>query len=196
MTNNVTSKESILSQYTENQQREDISRNYVERFFVTKGWKFRKTENDNDIDAEIEIFKKRITTAKFIKIQLKSTKDIEIKENNGEVIYDCPVKFLNFCDICEVPVLIFLYDDNSSNSKAYWLWVQQYIYNNLEVDNPTWRLNETTVRIKIPRDNIVSQQEKFFNQLIKISSIGINEIINLRKAKLAEQYMLVLYKFS
>ncbi|GGI12593.1 DUF4365 domain-containing protein [Gottfriedia solisilvae] len=184
--------DTLLSQYTENQQREDISRNYVESFFVKKGWKFRKTENDNDIDVEIEIFKERITTAKFIKVQLKSTKDIDIKEELGEVIYDCPVKFLNFCDICEVPVLIFLYDDNTSGGQAYWLFVQKYIYETLERENPTWRLNASKVRIKIPKDNLIIHEDHFYNQLTEISSTGINEIINFRKAKIAEQYFLLL----
>ncbi|WP_409405280.1 MULTISPECIES: DUF4365 domain-containing protein [Priestia] len=169
----------MLSQYTDEQQMEDLSRNYIERFFIKKGWKFRKNDLDNDIDFEVEIFNNNITTVKFFKAQLKSEKDPDISVHKKIVRYDCPVKFLRFAEICDFPVFIFLYD-GSGNEKGYWLWVQDYIFKHLDSDSPNWR-NQTKARLKFKLVDEVTEDRSFYDQLEDISNKGINEMIQRGK---------------
>jgi hypothetical protein len=53
-----------------------------------------------------------------LKIQLKAS--FKVKYKTGDAIFDCPIKILNFCDICDFPVIIVLYEVQSN--KSYWLW--------------------------------------------------------------------------
>lgn len=169
----------MLSQYTDVQQMEDLSRNYIERFFIKKGWKFRKNDLDNDIDFEVEIFNDNVTTVKFFKAQLKSKKDPDISVHKEIVRYDCPVKFLRFAEICDFPVFIFLYD-GSGDEKGYWLWVQDYIFQHLDSDSPNWR-DQTKARLKFKLENEVTENPSFYDQLEDISNTGINEMIQRGK---------------
>lgn len=54
-----------------------------------------------------------------MKIQLKSTSDTEIKVIDTEVYYDRPIKFLNFCDVCDIPVTLMYYDEKKRGLIGY-----------------------------------------------------------------------------
>ncbi|NET69987.1 MAG: DUF4365 domain-containing protein [Sphaerospermopsis sp. SIO1G2] len=184
---------SNTSEHTWYQQREILSFNYLQSIITKKGCKIRKLEQDNDIDAEIEIFDtlqdKNQTLAQFIKIQLKAEDECEIKSDH--IIYDkCPVKFLHFCDVCDIPVVLVLYEANTE--KAYWLWMQDYIYNDLDINNYTWRNNQNTVTLKIPIHNLVNNDEIFFKDITLIGDKGINEISQMRKSKTYQNYYTVM----
>lgn len=109
------------SEHTDEQIQEAISRIHLEQCIIGRGWKFRELPHDNDIDAEIEIFEtfwggvSRQTSVKFLKAQLKSTAECKVGDD-GLMTYHCPVKFLNFSDECNIPVLLFLYDVKNKRS--------------------------------------------------------------------------------
>lgn len=177
------------SKYDENNRNEGKSIRFFEGVIEEKGWKYRRQEKDNDIDGEIEVFSgEGETTAKIVKVQLKATTNLKV--NNDSVTFDCPVKFLNFCDVCEIPIIIVVY--GVEEKKAYWLWTQKYILQKLDNDNPNWRDNSSRVTIKIPLTNKVLEDDKFYNEVEVISNKGINEIQQWRKRDTSEYYYTIL----
>lgn len=100
------------------------------------------------------------------------------------------MKFLHFCDVCDIPIILVLYEAKSQ--KAYWLWTQNYIYSELDINNDQWRNNEDKVNIKLPISNLVSQEENFFNSFKQIANQGINQISQIRKSKTHQNYYTVI----
>lgn len=182
----------MRSIFSESQINEEESRLFFTTICNKFKWKFRDYSLDNDIDGEIEFFEEvsksgetvHETNAEFIKVQLKSTINLEIKGNT--INFDCPVKFLFFADICEYPIILVLYDMNSK--KAYWIWIQELIYKDLDFSNPNWRKNKKSVAIKIPLINEVLVNDKFSVELRKIAKYGNKEINQLRKKDYLSSY--------
>ena len=183
----------MRSQYNNTQIYEQESRLYIEKICLEYCWKFRSYDHDNDIDGEIEIFDKvsiddkeiNESQAKFLKVQLKASTDIEYKNNYVKFI--CPVKLLHFVDVCDQPIILVLYDVNKKS--AYWLWLQEYIYINLDNDNPGWRNNKNSVTLYIPIDNEVSTNKDFKRNIENIASNGSKEIFQLRKKETIDYYI-------
>lgn len=177
------------SQLDKRQLYEYESSMFIERIIIRNGWKYREQEKDNDIDGEIEVFSEEgETTAKIIKVQLKAQKELKYSENS--VVFDCPVKFLNFCDVCDLPVILVLY--SVDEDRAYWVWTQKYIFQTLDSESTDWRQNTSTVRIKIPITNEVKQDIEFYSQLDSIAKKGVNELQQWRKIETSEYYFTIL----
>ncbi|MFU1796761.1 DUF4365 domain-containing protein [Paenibacillus azoreducens] len=181
--------------YSINQQYEEESRTHLKYNFNKLGWKFRDLSQDNDIDGELEIFDSiderldKQTSGKFIKVQIKSTKECNIID--GLITFSCPVKFLHFCDVCDTPVLLVLYDYHSK--EAYWVWIQHYIYNKLDIDNTNWRNNKESVAIKFSANDVVSNREVTFETRLKdIAHNGTNEISQMRKYATFQRYYTII----
>ncbi|PZE20306.1 DUF4365 domain-containing protein [Paenibacillus xerothermodurans] len=177
------------SKLDEKQVYEYLSKVFLEKTIVSNRWKYRTQEKDNDIDGEIEIFSDEgETTAKIIKVQLKATN--ELKYSDEAVIFDCPMKFLNFCDVCDIPVILVIY--GVEEKKAYWLWTQKYIFQALDSDGVEWRKNTSTIRVKIPTANEVKENARFYNMIESISKVGVNELQQWRKQETSEYYFTIL----
>lgn len=162
---------------------------FIEKTIIRNGWKYREQEKDNDIDGEIEVFSKEgETTAKIIKVQLKATK--ELKYDKESIIFDCPIKFLNFCDVCDIPVILVVY--GVDNEKAYWVWTQKYIFQSLDSKGIEWRSNTSKIRMKISIANEVREGDDFYNDLEYISKEGINELQQWRKQETSNYYYTIL----
>ncbi|WP_167747238.1 DUF4365 domain-containing protein [Cohnella luojiensis] len=175
------------SVYTDDQQNEEESRIHLSYHLNRLGWKFRDLSQDNDIDGEIEVFDPvdRQTSGKFIKVQIKSISSTSIKD--GIISYPCPIKFLHFCDVCDIPVVLILYDVDAK--EAYWLWVQYYLYNKLDRENTSWRGNISFVTVKFLINDIVSFTSASFESNLKnIAYTGTNEITQLRKSLTFQRY--------
>jgi len=179
---------STLDPYSLN---EEYSKELISKFCRLNLWKYRKMEWDNDIDGEIEFFdKSNETTAKFIKIQLKTIDNPNSIDDQEEFLsYDANIKFLNFCDVCDIPVVLVVF--NIKNETGYYLFVQQYIYENLDIQNPAWRKNTSSVRLKIPFINLLSANYSR-SEFEKIAFNGINITTQLRKTETYKKYFSVL----
>lgn len=172
-----------------NNKNEGKSIRFFEGIIEDYGWKYRRQEKDNDIDGEIEVFSTESeTTAKIMKVQLKATTNLEYKENS--VTFNAPVKFLNFCDVCDIPTFLVVYD--VKHQRGFWIFAQQYISQNLDIINPTWRSNTSKVTIHIPLANEVLDDESFYSELKNIADTGINTIQQLRKINTSEYYFTIL----
>lgn len=175
---------SELDKYSIN---EEKSRLLISQYCLDNSWKYRKVEWDNDIDGEIELFnKKKITTAKFIKVQLKTVDNPEkFKNLKSTYNYDASVKFVNFCDVCDIPIILVVF--NIHEEKGYFVFVQKYIYNFLDKNNSNWRNNNSNVRIKIPLENTFSLK-KTRTKLEEIAFNGTDLISQLRKTETSKKY--------
>lgn len=177
---------SKLDQSSEN---EDASRDVIKRYCRTVHWKYRQMDWDNDIDGEIEIFdEQRETTAKFIKVQLKTVDDPKKFENIDSYSFETDVKFLNFCDVCDIPVILAVF--NIKEEIGYFVFVQRYIYEYLDVNNSNWRKNLTTVRVKVPLSNSFSLKNAK-DKLLEMAFTGFNTIKQLRKTETYKKYYTV-----
>ncbi|MFK7748601.1 MAG: DUF4365 domain-containing protein [Kordia sp.] len=175
---------SKIDPYTIN---EDESRAIISKFCRNNSWKYRKMEWDNDIDGEIEIFdKKGETSAKFIKVQLKTIDDSRKFENLiTNYTFDADVKFLHFCDVCDIPIILCVFDIHKE--KGYFIFMQKYIYEVLDLENSKWRNNSSKVRIKIPLINSLNTLNSR-NKLENIAYEGTNLISQLRKTLTHKKY--------
>lgn len=181
----------MRSVYSDEQILEQESRIYFSNVCNQLKWKYRTNEQDNDIDGEIEVFEKKIvnnkeyneTKAKFVKIQLKASAELDSGEET--ISYPCSIKLLHFADICDQPVVLVLYD--AKKKVEYWLWLQEHIFNYLDINNKTWRDNFSKVIIKIPTKNIVTEPS-FEISIKKIAATGINEILQFRKTNKLDYY--------
>lgn len=179
----------VRSQLDKKQIYEYESSVFVEKIIIRNGRKYREQEKDNDIDGEIEVFSKEgETTAKIIKVQLKATKELTYGEDS--VVFDCPVKFLNFCDVCDIPVILVVY--GVDEEKAFWVWTQKHIFKALDSEGIEWRSNTSTVRIKIPITNEVKEDIDFYSAIEEISNKGVNELQQWRKKDTSEYYFTIL----
>jgi len=175
---------SKIDQYSIN---EDESRAIISKFCRDNIWKYRKMEWDNDIDGEIEIFdKERETTAKFIKVQLKTVDDSKKFEGLVDHYdFDADIKFLHFCDVCDIPIILIVF--NIHKEEGYFIFMQRYIYEELDIKNPKWRKNNSNVRVKIPLNNsLKSNLAK--DSLENIATKGANQIFQLRKTATHKKY--------
>ncbi len=175
------------SVYSDDQQNEEESRIHLRYHFNRLGWKFRDLSQDNDIDGEVEVFDpvNKQTSGKFIKVQIKSISRTSVKD--GVISYPCPIKFLHFCDVCDIPVILILYDVDAK--VAYWLWVQHYLYNKLDRENASWRGNISSATVTFSINDIVSFTSASLESTFKnIAYTGTNEIAQLRKSLTFQRY--------
>jgi len=181
----------VRSVYSDEQILEQESRIYFSNVCNQLKWKYRTNEQDNDIDGEIEVFEKKIinnkeyneTKARFVKIQLKASAELDSDEET--ISYPCSIKLLHFADVCDQPIVLVLYD--AKKKVAYWLWLQQHIFNYLDINNKSWRDNSSKVIIKVPTKNSVTESS-FKISIIQIATTGINEILQFRKTNKLDYY--------
>ncbi len=141
---------------------------------VPDEWLYRKIELDYGLDREIEIAINGKLTGKTLLIQLKSSATIR-KEDNL-VKYSIETNKLQYYLERDVPVILILVD--IQKEICYWLFVQEYIFENLNSKKLFWR-KQKTVTIEIPMMNI------WFNSIEKIKDIAIGGVFYLIVKKLS-----------
>ena len=104
-------------------------------------------------------------------------KSIENPEfNNDFLIYKCSIKLLHFSDVSDNPIVLFIYDVRKNN--GYALFLQKYIYLQLDNENINWRKNKNTVTLKIPTGNFITKEKVDYN-FEEIAYNGFNIIAPL-----------------
>ncbi len=102
--------------------------------------------NDYGLNYNIVITEDEVTTEVNFFVQNKGTDSIDI---SGDFInYDIEPRYLIYYSGFIQPVLIFRYD--AQNNCAYWINAQKYVRDVLDVEKPKWKENKTSIRIKIP----------------------------------------------
>jgi acetone carboxylase gamma subunit len=112
----------------------------------------RITNPDYALDMEIEITSEEEVSGKTLLVQLKSSDFYSPKR--GFIHYPFDTRKLQYYLKKDLPVILVLVD--LIKEQCYWVFVQEYIYEELEKSDPLWRQRRTTT-LKIPITNMLSQ---------------------------------------
>jgi len=139
---------------------EKKSKTFVEDFFAD--WVCNELHNDYALDFNVAITEGGITTEVNFFIQNKATDHINI---SGDYVNldNIEPRYLIYYSRFIQPILIIHYD--AQNNCAYWLNAQKYVKNVLNVKKPNWKNNKTSIRIKIPLDNKMTDIEIIKNEV-------------------------------
>lgn len=153
---------------------------------VPDEWILRDVEHDYGIDHEIEIVETGLVSGKILFIQLKSSDTHSVE--NGVIKYQFETSKLQYYLKKDVPVIIVLVDLNSK--KSYWLFAQEYVYEQIQKAKQTWTQQET-ITLKIPEGNVWSDclsilrdiafHGPFYLVMKRISSIESARLLGWRK---------------
>lgn len=156
-------------------------------------WVIRElTERDYGIDLFIEIFEKTganqhghdvfDSTGAVFHAQIKGTGSaLKIKQDNN-LSYLLNKESLLYMERFSIPFLLFRVDVSSNDAKSYFLWIQRYIRDVLDLNVPTWRADKKkSFSVNIPTHNEISLN---FEKIEKIALRPqlIQEVLEFRES--------------
>lgn len=126
-------------------------------------WSLQKPTEDYGIDYYIRVFDDEVgeATEIFFAVQLKGVK--EFKESENFFKFSMKSDTLNFY-LTKVSFPVFLVVVDINRSELCWLFLQKYINETLNNENPNWK-NQQTVTLYIPKCN----NSKNINQIADYS---------------------------
>ena len=154
------------------------------------------TERDYGIDLMIELFTiegkdknghdKYDTTGHICFLQIKGT-DKRIKFNADDTIsYTIDKKALLYVEKFSTPFIFTRVYTNKSQNSIYFLWLQRYISDVLDIESPKWRTdNKASLTIYIPKHN------NFNENFQKIERIAYRIKYIEEFAEFSEEYFFV-----
>lgn len=151
---------------------EDLSDDFLRDFFVD--WVCNKLYKDYALDFNVVITEGEFTTEINFFVQNKGTESINI--SGDYVNLDIEPRYLIYYSRFIQPVLIIHYD--AQNDCAYWINAQKYVRNVLDVKKPKWRNNKTSIRIKIPLANKLTDIEIIKKEIINSLNENIGNATN------------------
>ncbi|KAF0844154.1 uncharacterized protein DUF4365 [Methylovorus glucosotrophus] len=135
------------------------------------------TERDYGIDLTVEVFEKNginihgdtySSTGAMFHIQVKGTAS-KLKHKRGRYIsFPLDKGAIEYASQFNVPFLLFLVDISSQDAKSYFLWIQRYVRDFLDLKSPGWRTGtQNSFSVQIPLHNEISSR---YNKIEKIAS--------------------------
>ena len=122
---------------------EDESRSTLKTRLVSKGWIARDIwERDVGLDMDVEIVEGGEVTGKRFWVQVKATESR--KSTDEKVSCRMETKHLKYYEIQKLPVII-VYGIKKADGdfNFYYLFAQKYIRENISIENPNWKEQET-----------------------------------------------------
>jgi hypothetical protein len=129
-------------------------------------WVIRElTERDYGIDLMVEIFVAGKKDARgldtyaasgwLFHIQVKGTEEPIVAKKDGFISYSMKKTALQYTEQFAVPFFLFRTDVSSTSAKIYFVWLQRYVSDELDIHQPLWRERKKpeTVSIQIPAGN-------------------------------------------
>lgn len=129
--------------------------NHAQKIFESKcptNWSIQEPNEDYGIDYYIRVFEDDDigeATEIFFAVQLKGVK--RLKSNETHVLFSMKTDTLNFY-LTKVSEPVFLVVVDTSLNKIYWLFLQKYINETLNIEKPNWK-TQNTITLKIPKEN-------------------------------------------
>lgn len=130
-------------------------------------WVVRElTERDYGIDLMVEIFVPGLRDKKgneafdssgaIFHIQIKGTSKELKASKSGSINYSLDKSSLKYVEKFSVPFFLFRLDLSSDSDKCYFVWIQRYIKDVLDIEDPFWRESrKNSVTVRIPKENLV-----------------------------------------
>jgi hypothetical protein len=120
---------------------------------LPSAWEHREPGGrDYGIDMQVELFEAGRATGNLLFCQIKGCSD-NVRDDVEYHAYDLKNNTLKYSELFAVPFLLVLCPVEQRPARFYYVWLQEYISVVLDYDNPTWRNNTTTTRVKIPIRN-------------------------------------------
>ncbi len=135
-------------------------------------WVVRElTERDYGIDLMIEIFiesgtdnlghKKYDSSGYICYLQIKGTDKVFDINIDNTISYQLNKKSLLYVEKFATPFLLVHVSTKDDDDEIYFVWLQRYIIDKLDVQNNNWRDdNQATYAIKIPKNNKLNRNIK------------------------------------
>ena len=141
-------------------------------------WSLSEPSNDYGLDYLVQVFEDNeigeSTKISFF-IQLKGTE--KYKQNNTHVKFQMKTDTLEYYFTkVSLPVFLVVVDVTSEN--YCWLFLQEYINEELEVKNPSWK-SQKTITLDIPKENTFSNPEiigKYASEGLSYCNLLVNGI--------------------
>lgn len=165
-------------------------------------WVVRElTERDYGIDLMVEIFVPVLKDTKgneafdssgaIFHIQIKGTNTKLQVSRAGTINHSLGKSSLKYVEKFSVPFFLFRLDVSSNLNKCYFVWLQRYIKNVLDIDDPSWRdSKKKSVSVHIPKENIVIDRMERIEE-IAFRPKYLEELIEYR-----ELYADLVHRFS
>jgi hypothetical protein len=146
---------------------------------IGTNWEHRDVGGrDYGIDLQLERFEQGRATGNMLLLQIKGTRKIP---DETDLYFDLPVKTLKYAEMFAVPFVLVVCPVEAMPHRAYFCWLQEYVNVILDFENPTWRANTATVRIRlnaqaqIPANNMVlewiAQEPQRLRDWLKIATL-------------------------
>ena len=126
---------------------EEESRQFVEQILPSK-WVVESGQKDYGIDLVVEIVRGEYVTGAHFLMQLKATDELAVRKNEC-IAKACKTSTLRY--FLQRPELIVYIIYDAQSRVGYWIWIQDYIRNQLQLD-PAWKTQKTAT-IRIPLEN-------------------------------------------
>ena len=127
-------------------------------------WVVEDMDEDYGLDYMVQVFDENDnSTPVMFFVQLKGQESVKI--DNGIVKF--PFKVERLKDYLMTPLPVFLILVNVNDNNIYWLFLQDYIINELNKNKPNWK-NQKTVTLSFSSDNL------FSNDFKKLETIAYN----------------------
>ncbi|WP_265556724.1 DUF4365 domain-containing protein [Serratia grimesii] len=142
-------------------------------------WVIRElTERDYGIDLVIEVFEKNnkdkndrdvfVSTGAIFHAQVKGTNSALKVDENNNISFSLDKGGLLYTERFSTPFLLFRVDVSSDNADSYFVWIQRYVRDVLDLTTPGWRTSgQNSFTIKIPEHNNISSS---FEKIERIAS--------------------------
>ena len=121
----------------------------------SRTWELRDlTGRDFGIDKIVEKFEDGYATGEMLLLQIKGT---EKPINSTNPKFSLETKTLLYAEMFSTPFLL-LYCSLTPPQKCYYIWLQEYIRVRLNVENPSWREQDTNT-VYFPTDNLLGSKK-------------------------------------
>ena len=164
---------------TKNQEIRDISEALLKKFFAS--WPFNPLPDDYGLDFFISIAQDEVVLEYNFLVQLKGSDSLDYKD--GFFNFVMKTKHLQSYIKNPIPILLVIYDVNTES--GYWINIQKYCRNILNVQDPNW-IAQKTKTIKIPISNQLNDLSLIRDEIIQ--SINENMIIYIENMKWPEGF--------
>lgn len=155
-------------------------------------WVIRElTERDYGIDLIVEIFEKAgsdnhghdafESTGAMFHIQVKGTNSKLTATGDGTFSYPMSKYALSYSESFSTPFFLFRVDVSEPDANSYFIWIQRYIKDVLDLHRPTWRTDsQDSFSVYIPPHNQITER---LEKIEKIASrpMFIQELVEFRE---------------
>jgi len=134
-------------------------------------WVCFKYKPEDGLDYLITILENELEKPNFFFVRLK-TDSIDVSDENIN-FGNINVEKLNFYLGLNTPVIFILCDDQSQ--KAYWVNIHRYCYEELDINEPDWRLQEQ-VKVMLPKVNELIDKNVIKEEITNYIKIMLRKI--------------------